>query len=465
MTKGKHDLLLRIVKTLGAIMITVPFALCWYLYYGKDVVSPFYAKGNFMMIALFFVLFIVFGRVYGAFLMSMQRISEIVYAQFLAAGATDLIMYIVICLLSKGFPNLLPGVAALVGQVALAGVWAVSAHRWYFNTFPPQETAIIYDTRRGMDALINQYGLDKKYHVTLKASAEECIQNLSMLDSMKTVFFSGIHSHDRNIILKYCVDKGINVFVIPRIGDVIMSGAYHMHMFHLPMLRVGRYMAQPEYLFIKRVSDIVISLIALVVLSPIFLVTSIAIKLTDHGPVFYKQVRLTKDGKEFKILKFRSMRVDAEKDGVARLSTGDKDDRITPVGKVIRACRVDELPQLINILKGELSIVGPRPERPEIAAQYCKEMPEFALRLQAKAGLTGYAQVYGKYNSTPYDKLMMDLMYIAHPGIGEDFKIMLATVKILFLPESTEGVAEGSTTAMGQGEAEAAASKVKKEEK
>ena len=167
---------------------------------------------------------------------------------------------------------------------------------------------------------------------------------------MQTVFFSGIHSHDRNIILKYCVDKGINVFVIPRIGDVIMSGAYHMHMFHLPMLRVGRYMAQPEYLFIKRVSDIVISLIALVVLSPIFLVTSIAIRMTDHGPVFYKQVRLTKDGKEFKILKFRSMRVDAEKDGVARLSTGDKDDRITPVGKVIRACRVDELPQLINIL-------------------------------------------------------------------------------------------------------------------
>ena len=450
MTKEKHDLLLRIVKVLGAVMITVPFALCWYLYYGKDVVTPFYNRGNWLMLALFFVLFIVFGRIYGAFLMSTQRISEIVYAQFLAAGVTDLIMYIVICLLSRRLPNLLPGIAALIGQIALAGVWALCAHRWYFNTFPAQETAIIYDVRQGMEKLINQYGLDAKYHVSLTASAEKCIQNLHMLDKVQTVFLSGIHSHDRNIILKYCVDKGINVFVIPRIGDVIMSGAYHMHMFHLPMLRVGRYMAQPEYLLIKRVGDIVISLIALVILSPIFLITAIAIKATDHGPVFYKQVRLTKDGKEFKILKFRSMRVDAEKDGVARLSTGDKDDRITPVGKVIRACRVDELPQLINILKGELSIVGPRPERPEIAAQYCKEMPEFALRLQAKAGLTGYAQVYGKYNSTPYDKLMMDLMYIAHPGIGEDLKIMLATVKILFLPESTEGVAEGSTTAMGQ---------------
>ncbi len=463
MTKGKHDLLLRIVKTLGTAMITVPFALCWYLYYGRDVVSPFYSRGNLMMVALFFVLFIVFGRIYGAFLMSTQRISEIVYAQFLAAGVTDLIMYIVICLLSKRFPNLLPGIAALAGQIALSAVWALGAHRWYFNTFPAQETAIIYDMRQGMEMLINQYGLDTKYHVSLTASAEECIQNLGMLDKVQTVFLSGICSHDRNIILKYCVNKGINVFVIPRIGDVIMSGAYHMHMFHLPMLRVGRYMAQPEYLFLKRVGDIVISLIALVILSPIFWVTAIAIKVTDHGPVFYKQVRLTKDGKEFKILKFRSMRVDAEKDGVARLSTGDKDDRITPVGKVIRACRVDELPQLINILKGELSIVGPRPERPEIAAQYCEEMPEFALRLQAKAGLTGYAQVYGKYNSTPYDKLMMDLMYIARPGIGEDLKIMLATVKILFLPESTEGVAEGSTTAMGQGEAEAAASKMKME--
>ena len=236
--------------------------------------------------------------------------------------------------------------------------------------------------------------------------------------------------------------------MIPRIGDVIMSGAQPMHMFHLPMLRVGRYMASPEYLFVKRAMDIVLSLIALVILSPIFLVTAIAIKATDGGPVFYQQIRLTKDGKQFGILKFRSMRVDAEKDGVARLSTGDKDDRITPVGHIIRKVRIDELPQLWNILMGDLSIVGPRPERPEIAAQYCEEMPEFALRLQAKAGLTGYAQVYGKYNTTPYDKLQMDLLYIAHPSLVEDLKIIFATVKILFMPESTEGVSEGQTTAM-----------------
>ena len=428
--------------------MTVPFALCWYSYYAKHIASPFYAKGDYLVVALFFVLFIIFGRVYDAFLMSMQRISEIVYAQFLAAAVSDFIMYIVIWLLSKHLPNILPGVAALIGQVILAAVWAYNAHHAYFKIFPPQATAVIYDTRQGTEKLIGKYGLDSKYKVVLTATADECIANLAMLDGVSTVFMSGIHSHDRNVILKYCVENNIGTFVIPRIGDTIMSGAYPMHMFHLPMLKVGRYHPQPEYLFIKRLLDIVISAVALVVLSPIFLITAIVIKATDHGPVFYKQIRLTKDGKEFGILKFRSMRVDAEKDGVARLSSGDHDDRITPVGKVIRACRIDELPQLLNILRGELSIVGPRPERPEIAAQYCEEMPEFSLRLQAKAGLTGYAQIYGKYNTTPYDKLVMDLMYIAHPSIVEDLKIMFATVKILFMPESTEGVSEGQTTAM-----------------
>ena len=169
----------------------------------------------------------------------------------------------------------------------------------------------------------------------------------------------------------------------------------------------------------------------------------------DGGPAFYKQCRLTKDGKEFNVLKFRSMRVDAEKDGVARLSTGENDDRITPIGHVIRKCRIDELPQLINILKGDMSIVGPRPERPEIAKQYEEELPEFRLRLQAKCGLTGYAQVYSKYNTTPYDKLQMDLMYIANPSLAQDLSIIFATIKILFLPESTEGIAEGQTTAQG----------------
>ncbi len=301
--------------------------------------------------------------------------------------------------------------------------------------------------REGMEDLISEYWMNKKFNVQGTLHVKEVVDNLSLLDDYEVVFFCGIHSHDRNMILKQCIEKRITGFVIPRIGDVIMSGSQQMHMLHLPVLRIDRYKANPEFAIVKRIFDIALSGLLLIVLSPIMLAVSILVK-KDKGPAFYKQVRLTKDGKEFKVLKFRSMRVDAEKDGVARLSTGDNDDRITPVGKIIRKVRLDELPQLINIFLGDMSFVGPRPERPEIAAQYEKELPEFRLRLQAKAGLTGYAQVYGKYNTTPYDKLMMDLMYIAHPGIIQDMRILFATVKILFLPESTEGVAVGQTTAM-----------------
>ena len=234
---------------------------------------------------------------------------------------------------------------------------------------------------------------------------------------------------------------------MPRIGDTMMWGAKPTHLFHLPIVQVHRFEPAPEFLFFKRFFDIVLSFIAVIILSPLMIGTAIAIKVHDGGPVFYRQVRETKDGKLFELIKFRSMRVDAEEDGVARLSTGEKDDRVTSVGRVIRKTRIDELPQLFNILKGDMSIVGPRPERPEISKQYTEHLPEWPLRLQCKCGLTGYAQVYGKYNTTPYDKLLMDLTYISKPSIVEDAKIIFATVKILFTKESTEGVATGQTTA------------------
>ena len=197
----------------------------------------------------------------------------------------------------------------------------------------------------------------------------------------------------------------------------------------------------------KRMLDLVCASILLVIASPFMLITAIVIKAYDGGPVFYRQVRCTMGCKEFQILKFRSMRVDAEKDGVARLAAKN-DSRITPVGKFIRATRIDELPQLLNILRGDMTFIGPRPERPEIIRQYMEEMPEFAFRMKVKAGLAGYAQVYGKYNTTPYDKLKLDLTYIEQYSVWLDLKLMLLTLKILIKPESTEGVDSTQTTAM-----------------
>lgn len=443
----KHDVPLRLVKVLNIFCLTIPFACCWYGYYAGKIENTFSRHENLLMIGLFMVVYFLFARVYSAFLVSVNRISEMVYSQVLAALITDGISYLVIALLVRGFPNIIPGLMAFAGQIFMSALWCFLAHHWYFRAFPPQKTLIVYDIRDGLESLINQYDLERKFHVCEIVQVKECLEHLDKLDDMETVFLSGIHSHDRNIILKYCIEKNVRVYVIPRVGDVLMSGATQVHLFHLPMLRIGRYEPNPEYLFFKRLFDLVMSVTGIVILSPIMLLTALAIKLYDRGPVFYAQTRLTKDGKEFNVLKFRSMKVNAEQDGVARLSSGDKDPRITPVGRIIRKCRVDELPQLFNVLKGDMTLVGPRPERPSIAAEYEEEMPEFRLRLQAKAGLTGYAQVYGKYNTTPYDKLLMDLMYISHPSLLEDLLIMFATVKILFMPESTEGVEEGQITA------------------
>lgn len=448
MDKVKYRTALRVVKLINVAGMTALFGICWYCFYADNIRSPYYNKGNWVVIAIFGGLYLLYGRVYDAFKVSLYRISEMTYSQTLSVLLSNLVMYVVIWLLNKVVPPVWPLLLCTMAQVLFSVAWSYIAHRWYFKIFPARRTAIIYDRREGMGQLIQEYGLEKKFHVVTTVRVEDCLANQKkLLEGIEAIFLCGVHSHERNLILKYCVEQDIQVYMLPRIGDVLISSAKPMHLFHLPMLQVTRYEPAPEYLLIKRLFDIVVSGAALVVLSPVMLGFSIAIKAYDGGPVFYKQRRLTKDGKTFMVHKFRSMRVDAEKDGVARLSTGDRDDRVTPIGRFIRKVRIDELPQLLDILKGDMSLVGPRPERPEIAAQYEEKLPEFALRLQAKAGLTGYAQVYGKYNTTPYDKLQMDLMYIANPSFMEDLRIIFATIKILFMPESTEGVEEGRTTA------------------
>ena len=449
MSMFRQEFLLRLLKLLNVFLITMPFAWGWFNYYAQHIALPFYDRGNWVVVALYAVLYMIFGRVYGGFWISLNRISESVYSQALAVMMTSGIMYVVTVLLERQLPDIWPVIGAFAVQLVLSGLWSMAAHVAYYILFPATKTIIVYDERQGMEKLIQDYGFEKKFTVIKTLTVEQCIANIDLLHNAQTVFVSGVHSHERNIILKYCVEHGIMMYLVPRIGDVLMSGAQQMHMFHLPMLRVGRYNPSPWHTIAKRTFDVVSAGALFLVISPLMLLTALAIK-TDGGPVFYKQCRLTQDGKEFDVLKFRSMRVDAEKDGVARLSTGDKDDRITKVGHFIRKVRIDELPQLLNIIGGSMSVVGPRPERPEIASQYVKEMPEFSLRLQAKAGLTGYAQVYGKYNTTPYDKLQMDLMYISNPSFWEDLRIIFATIKILFVPESTEGVAEGQKTAMGK---------------
>lgn len=435
------------LNVFNVILIAVPFALCWYWCYADTIYIPFFHWGNVALIFLYAFIYFTICKLYSGFNVSIVRISELVYSQLLSILVTDFITYVIIFLLSYRLASAWELVVLYAVQAVLAVLWSLFANKSFFRNNRPMRTVVIWDARQSVEELIKEYKLDKRFEVAGTYYINDCIDDLgSALKDAEAVFLCGVHSRERNIIVKYCIDTDIRMFVIPGVADVIMSSAKPLHILHLPVMSLERYDPSPEYLFIKRAADIIISGIALVLLSPLMLVTALFVK-RDGGTVFYRQKRLTRNRREFDIIKFRTMRMDAEKDGIARLSTGADDDRVTKVGKVLRKFRIDELPQLICVFLGTMSLVGPRPERPEIAKQYEEETPEFAFRLQAKAGLTGFAQVYGKYNTTPYDKLLMDLQYIANPSLVEDTKLLFATIKIIFMPESTEGVAEGQITA------------------
>ena len=419
----KHDIVLRLVKLMNALLMGISVAFF--------TINSFSASFNFdkspcrecyLVVFLFLILYYLFGRIYDAFWISFNRLPEMIYSQMLAAILSDGIVYIVVWFLLNRRPGLMLMLMCVGIQLLISALWSVAAKAWYFYVFPAKKTAIIYNTHDELQSLIEYYGLTKKFGITENCSIQECIESdFSQIrdNDIEVVCMRDVQSHDRNQILKYCIKHKITVYVVPRVGDMLMKGAEDLHMLHLPIVRLAG--------------------IALIVSSPIMLITAIAIKLNDGGSVIYKQTRLTKDGRQFQILKFRSMRENAEEESGA-ITSPKEDKRTTPVGKVIRRFRIDELPQFVNIFLGDMSIVGPRPERPELAEKYENEMPEFALRLQVKAGLTGYAQVFGKYNTSPYDKLQMDLYYISNQSILHDLMICFATVKILFLPESTEGV-------------------------
>ena len=255
------------------------------------------------------------------------------------------------------------------------------------------------------------------------------------------VIIGDIPAHERNQLMKLCFERSVRTYTVPKISDILLRTSTELDIFDSPLFLSRNEGLQIEQRIVKRLCDVVLSAVGLLLTSPFFAVIALMIKCTDRGPVFYRQDRLTKDGQVFSICKFRTMIQDAEKHTGARLAS-DHDDRILPVGRFLRRTRLDELPQLWNILKGDMSLVGPRPERPELAAEIEESIPEFAYRLKVKAGLTGYAQVYGKYNTTAYDKLKLDLTYIRKYSVFLDLKMILMTPKIMFLKESTEGVKE-----------------------
>lgn len=252
------------------------------------------------------------------------------------------------------------------------------------------------------------------------------------------VYVLDIPAERRNEFLKLCYKNKKPVYCISKLSDIMIQVGHTVKYEDKAFFCCEKYRLDRSEMIVKRAFDIAFSLIALVLLIPVFIVIAICIKLEDGGPVIYKQTRCTRANKEFKILKFRSMVMDAEPTG-ARLAE-EHDARVTKVGTILRNTKLDELPQLVNILAGDMSVVGPRPERPELIQEIMKEVPEFEFRTYVKAGLTGYAQVQGNYNTLPLDKLKWDLMYINQYSFILDLKIILMTPFVIFMKNNREDV-------------------------
>lgn len=430
-------------------MMTALFSYSWYHFYADMMYTyRFYRRGNYVVLALYAVLLFFFSNMYGSLKIGRFRRIEVLLSQYLSLFLTNVVMYVVISLLAFRFVTPFYLFVVLLAEMLVSTIWNVIVIKLYNRIFQPWKILLVYGERPAADLVYKVEARRDKYAIYDAVNINEGMEQIKkrILD-FQAVIIGDIPAVERNDVLKYCYAQKVRAYVIPKISDIILMGADRIHVFDTPFMLSRGYTLSFDQRFGKRTLDIILSVLLLIAASPFMLLTALAIKLYDHGPVFYSQVRCTKGGKEFAIYKFRSMIVDAEKKGGVQLAK-EHDERITPVGRVIRAARIDELPQLFNILKGDMSFVGPRPERPELIEEYSQEMPEFVFRMRVKAGLTGYAQVYGKYNTTPYDKLKLDLFYIENYSFWTDMKLILMTVKTIFKPASTEGIEQEQTNAL-----------------
>lgn len=439
------------------------FAAVWLGYYNLFTFRTGRLMGGIISIVLYGCLYSYLSRLYKAFEIGIYQIGEIIFSQILAIGMADTFAYVECCLIARCYVDIVPGLLTAVFQLAGIALWAVLAKRYLVRHSRAGRTLVIY----GREDVSEFYEkLEKKYSHLFRI--EECVDSgagkeilYRKIDEYDTVILYEVEYGARTETMEYCIQNHKNFYITPRIADIIFQGFHNSTLVDTPLMQYGyTYLDEKTYRWKRKLDVIVSSILLLLFLIPM-VVAAAAIRLEDGGPVFFRQKRCTKNGKVFEILKFRSMIVDAEKDG-AVIPCMAQDSRITKVGKVLRKYRIDEMPQIFNVLKGEMSIVGPRPERIEHVQEYTKELPEFSYRLRVNGGLTGYAQIFGKYNTSAIDKLKLDLMYIENQSLLLDLKLIMMTLKIMFMPESTEGFRIEKSKKIGKWESQSASGTVEK---
>ncbi len=429
------------------------FAYIWYTNYSYNFelqVPLFWRRGNWALIGIYALVIFLITKAMNGYKIGYLQLFDMWLSNTLAIVISGFFGYILVNVAWRDYVSPSPIIQMVAVQIIFVIPWIYVIRKLYGWIYPAHRTLVIYGDRYPEELIRNMVRFDERYDVRTTVSCYKDMEVIqAMLPKYGAVVLADLPAKRRNKLLKYCYDHSIRTYVTPKLTDIILTAADDIHLYDTPLLISRNNGLNITERFAKRAFDIFISLLFTIILSPFMLLTALCIKLYDGGPVFYRQDRLTRDGKEFQMIKFRSMRMDSEESG-ARLAMKD-DDRITPVGRFIRRIHFDEIPQLFNVLSGDMSFVGPRPERKVIRDEYLKDIPEFDFRLKVKAGLTGYAQVYGKYNTTPYDKLKLDLTYIQNYSFWLDIKIILLTVKVIFQKENTEGVNANQVTAQRGG--------------
>lgn len=423
------------------------FSVVWFNCY-KNVGAQFFVRGNYVVIALYALMAFFFNNIFGGFRIGKTRVFEIFYSQIFSILCTNAIAYLQLCLIArwKLMENILPIIYMTIVELIVILGWSFFTRWTYSKLYPPRKMLLVYGAYSPDNLIRKIRTREDRYEIQDVVSIDEDFEYVKeRILSNGNVVLTDIPAHIRNEILKFCFENNVRCYCVPKISDVMIRSAETIHLMDTTLLLFRNIGLTADQRALKRLFDVVVSVIAIIVASPIMLFIALCIKIYDGGPVFFTQDRLTENGNVFKVYKFRSMRV-AEESSVY-IMTRKNDSRITPIGKIIRDIHFDELPQLFNILKGDMSFVGPRPECPKLAEEYKQIIPQFHYRLKVKAGLTGYAQVYGKYNTTPYDKLKLDLHYIENYSFLLDLKLIVLTIKILFQKENTEGIEDWQTSA------------------
>lgn len=441
MKKSSHIGYSALGALLRVLLALIPALLFFYTYVHHYPSATFFMRGNVLFFVVYLAILVLFMTIYGSFSIRKYRTRELVFAFGLSCFFTDTIAYFIMCMIAQ---SILPPKFAILTMLAqcLIEVGLFILARILADWLEPAAPALLIVPEKGAEESVrNKFDRRRThYYIDRVASADMPWDELcGIMHTYGTVMLLPMEKELRRRIVDDCYWHGVEVLLKPDMQDIMVNCADTVIMSDMPLYAVHTGSYDRSYLAAKRTLDIIASVCGLIVCSPIFLGVAIAIKAQDGGPVFYRQKRLTLNGKPFYLTKFRSMVVNAESVTGAVLA-GKSDSRITKVGAFLRATRIDELPQLLNILSGDMTLVGPRPERPEFYEKYCAEYPEFAYRLRTKAGLTGYAQLYGKYNTTFADKALLDMYYIQKASFHWDLQLIFYTLKIIFVKESTEGV-------------------------